>query len=129
MRTIRLARSCLFPLFALACLTACVRSGPQPRTPLPPPPISLVESTSVQFAPIGEHLLAMRSLPDLPRAAIFNQTDCIRGCYSQEQVNEALQTALDALIDAANQLAAIRAQDKAARATNKHSQPAPENQP
>ena len=80
------------------CLTACGSNGVKPSAPaeiitMP----ETVEVETLRFARIPAELTDKRVLADLPQP-FFDQGPCKAGCYSNEQLRQALDSAIGSLL-------------------------------
>ena len=115
MRPTRRVLTGLLALSAALSATACRTSGTKPDS-YQPVVDRVVEAPRRQLVPIDPSLTAVPVLPPAPRPAIPHGPACSRmlGCFSSEQLESMLTTALDAYGRAADNLRAIAAASLAA---------------
>lgn len=87
---------------ALSCAALCLQAcGPSGVKPSAPPEIVVkpetVEVEHLRFAKIPAELTDKRALPDLP-VPFYDQGPCAQGCYSNEQLRQALDEAVGSLL-------------------------------
>ncbi len=109
MGAIRTARRGAACLLVLAFLTGCATHGSKPATG-PAIETRVVEAAKQQLVPISSTLTQVDDLPPLPMPAVPAGADCARplGCYSNQQLQAALDAALAWGGKLADNLRAIR---------------------
>lgn len=96
----------LLALCLLPCLPGCATSGAKP-----PPVIhntQVIDAPRAQYVGIDPGLTSKPALPPLPAPAVVDSDKCAAGCYSNKQLRDLLDAALDTLGRCWDRLDAIR---------------------